>query len=254
MPYYKESASDFMFEVAAGKHPGLSSVNKFGRNGDIDTGTIPEDVWTQGGTWVAPTQARTHDLVSTSANDAAAGTGMRTVEIQGLDANWDLQSETVTLNGTTNVATANTYTRIFRMYGATWGTGLENAGVITATAQTDATVTAAINTGDNQTLMAIYTVPRNHTAYIAQVGASINKSGGVGGLADMVLYKASVDDDARLVQHVFDAAIDGNSISQIVYRPYKKITEKNDIILTVEDVSVNNTDISGWFDLILEEA
>ena len=43
------------------------------------------------------------------------GTGARTVLIEGLDENYDIQSETVTMDGTTNVVTTNTYIRLFRM-------------------------------------------------------------------------------------------------------------------------------------------
>ncbi len=49
-----------MLEIAKGNVPGHSTVNKFGRNTDIDT-AAKEDIWDGGGLWVAPTQARKHD-------------------------------------------------------------------------------------------------------------------------------------------------------------------------------------------------
>ena len=46
---------------------------------------------------------------SGSANDTAAGTGARTVTIVGLDANYNVISETLTMNGVTPVQTVNSY-------------------------------------------------------------------------------------------------------------------------------------------------
>jgi hypothetical protein len=45
---------------------GMKHVNKFGRNPDVDAA---EDIWDGGGLWVPPTAARTHALVSSSAQD-----------------------------------------------------------------------------------------------------------------------------------------------------------------------------------------
>lgn len=154
--------------IARNVDANYSTMHKFGRNSDVDLAAA-EDVWeAPTTTWVPPTAARTHDIASTDANDdgSPAGTGAQTVTIEGLDAAGAEQSETVTMNGTTNVATANTYTMIHRMYVATAGSGGENAGTITATAQTDATITAQINAGANQTTMAIYKVPASMTAYL----------------------------------------------------------------------------------------
>jgi hypothetical protein len=61
---------DPMLSIARGLFPNMSHVNKFGRNPDIDIATDPEDIWDGGGLWVPPTAARTHDIVSSSANDS----------------------------------------------------------------------------------------------------------------------------------------------------------------------------------------
>ena len=71
-------------DIPSGGISGTTSVNKFGRNTDIDTAV--EDVWDGGGTWVAPTQVRTHDIVSTSTSDDGdpVGVGARTIRVYGL--------------------------------------------------------------------------------------------------------------------------------------------------------------------------
>lgn len=66
----RQFTRDFDLEVGRGNVPKVSYVNKFGRNPDIDTGSDPEDIWDGGGIYVPPTQARTHDIASSSAQDA----------------------------------------------------------------------------------------------------------------------------------------------------------------------------------------
>ena len=79
---------DFALEVAIGNVSKTFKINKFGCGPDCDSG-IATDVWdgadgaTSTDIWVAPTQARVHDIVSTQAADdgSPVGTGMRTVRI-----------------------------------------------------------------------------------------------------------------------------------------------------------------------------
>ncbi len=240
--------------VAQGMVSDTASLNKFGRNSDIDTGSNPEDVWDGGGIWVAPTAARTHDIASDDANDTSAGTGARTVTIFGLDSSWDLQTETVTMNGTSNVATANTYWRIFRMFVASAGSSETNEGTVTATAQTDATVTAQINPENGQTLMAIYTVPADTTLYLSQAYATINKSGGTSGaMCDMAIYvrDGSAADRAWQVKQFFGLSVTGTSSHQHHWKIPFSVQAKHDIRFTCVEVTDNNTDISAGFGGVL---
>lgn len=55
--------------IPLGLIPEVSSINKFGRNPEIDTATAPEDIWDTGGLWVPPTAPRIHNLVSSSVED-----------------------------------------------------------------------------------------------------------------------------------------------------------------------------------------
>ena len=67
---YITSPKDFSVELSRGRITGMSTITKFGHNSDVDTGSA-EDVWSNGGTYVAPTTARVHNIVSTSANDTS---------------------------------------------------------------------------------------------------------------------------------------------------------------------------------------
>jgi len=170
---------NFALDVSLGKIPGTAQVFKFGKTTDADSG-VPTDVWdganptTGQPIWIRPTAARTHDIVSTSAADAAAGTGVRTIAVFGL-TDWDTAetSEIITLNGLTNVPTVSSYVIIHRMAGLTAGSGGVNAGDISATAQVDGTLTALMLTGEGQTQMAILGIPSVQTLASPAFSASV---------------------------------------------------------------------------------
>jgi len=140
------------------------SITRTGRNEpfDLQVGrghtTTPQTVWegannaTQNNyTYLSTASQLT--LASSSTSD----TGV--VFISGLDANFNLQSETLTLNGTTAVTSVNSYLRVNGLY----CTNFSNVGTITAKVST--TVYGQINPGFGQTQMAVYTVPNGYTFY-----------------------------------------------------------------------------------------
>ena len=159
----------FELQVARGHIEGHKTLFKFGSNPDIN-GSL-ETVWSQGGIYSYPAAAIQMKVSSSSTDDAALGTGARTVFIYGLDANYNEITEVVTLNGQTEVLTVNSYLRVSRAYVVTAGSGETAAGTIyvgtgVVTAGVPATVYAVITLGENQTTMAVWTVPAKHTLYV----------------------------------------------------------------------------------------
>ena len=159
----------FDLQVARGQITGHKTIFKFGNNSDIN-GAL-ETIWSRGGLYVYPTSAIQMKVSSSSANDAALGTGARTVSVQGLDQSYNEVAETVTLTGQTEVLTTNTFIRVFRAFVITAGSGGTAAGTIyvgtgTVTAGVPATVYAEIALGDNQTTMATWTVPAGYTFFV----------------------------------------------------------------------------------------
>ncbi len=248
--------SDPDLMIAMGVFPDISHINKFGRRMGVGTATDPADVW-DGPTllWVPPTVARLHDLASSAAADASAGTGARTVRIEGTSSTYNLQTEDIILNGITNVPTINTYTRIFRMWILTCGSGQINAGDITATAQTDGTVTAKILAGNGQTLMAIYTVPAGKTGYMKKrYGGIIKPSSPTAASIDFDLLSRSPIDVANSplrVRDSFGYSNVGSSGGDNEYIPPKIFEEKTDIVMRIQEVSANGTDGFAGFDLVI---
>jgi hypothetical protein len=159
----------FELQVARGQISWHRTLFKYGSNPDITT--VEETVWSQGGIYSYPSAASVMSVSSSSANDAGAGTGARTVTVSGLDANYNEISETITLSGQTGVNTTLSFLRVFRAFVVTAGSGGTAAGTIyvgtgTITLGVPANIYSAIPLGANQTLMSLWTVPAGYTAYL----------------------------------------------------------------------------------------
>lgn len=97
----------------------------------------------------------------TSADTTAgiAGTGAKVIEINGVDDLYNDITERVELNGTGAVNTKKAYRFINGMKVISAGTGGKNAGLITATAATDSTISSQIEVGANIAQQAVYCSP-----------------------------------------------------------------------------------------------
>jgi len=261
MPTYTTNklTGNTSLDIPSGALSRFSSVNKFGRSTNVDSG-VATDIWDRANPthdqaiWLAPTAARIHAIASSDANDDGdpAGTGARTVQVFGLKT-WDSEetSEVVTLNGITGVNTANSYVIIHRIKCLTWGSAGPNVGTITATAATDGTVTAQINPLEGQTQMAIYGIPSIRTAYLTQFYSSLLRS--VAASGDMTLLFnpiPDVDPLHYLVKHTWSIhSTEGER--KHPYDPYSAFTGPG--ILKIQAAgSANNCDVSAGFDLILQ--
>ena len=182
----------FYLQIARGQISFHKNIFKFGNNPNV--GDSLETVWAEGGLYSYLTSATVLKVSSSSTADTSAGTGARTVELFGLDTNYDEINETVTLNGQTAVNTTKEYLRINRMVVRSAGTGGANAGVIyagtgTVTTGVPANVYASVNgvTGANQSLMALWTVPAGYTAYILQYDISNGTTSNTPAVCKLVL-------------------------------------------------------------------
>lgn len=241
----------FNLNISRGKVPGFFVIHKFGRNPQIDTNTDPEDIWDGGGIWVAPTQARIHQIVSSSAEDGAGAlTGALTLRILALDSKYKRVQEDLTLNGQSNVSTVRAYTMIYRILILTAGSNGSNVGTITATADTDGTVTAQINPTNNQTGMAIYQIPSNMKGYMTNFYGSLADSGGIGANVDLQMLVQPYNGVFQVKQfHGLVAA--GSAHFNHIFPVHFPLDALSTVKMQAKTTSANAAVVSAGFDLII---
>jgi len=157
--------------LGAGFFDGLNHQHKFGHNGAV--GTSLETLWGEGGIYVYPAAATIMQVSSSDVDDDDGDTGAQTINILGMDSNYVEQTEDIILNGQSQVATVNSYLRVYRMKVLTTGASLWNEGTIyigtgAPTSGKPSTVYGLIEPFQNQTLMALYTIPDGFRGYVVQ--------------------------------------------------------------------------------------
>lgn len=325
-----KSLDDYYLELAKGEIIGHEGFSKWGENPDIDVASGFEHIWDGGGTYVPPTQARLHDVASTSANDVGtilssgtctsgsittlidgaasftfdginigdivlndanvqiavvtsvtndstitflgkirnpdtgalgkscsfgnayriitnASIGGSLIYIKGLNASLLALNEFVVLNGISNVTTTGSYLRQFRS--RVFGPNTSGAiGLITSTAQVDGTVSCQIINGNNQSLMAVYTVASDETGYLNYWWAAISKKQSA---TSIVRLRAGIIDKIGYVLQIKALNTTGTSN----FPPYEPLTPLpipggTDIWIEA-DTDANDLGISSGFNLIL---
>ena len=173
------SKSDYYLEVQRGNIIGESIVNKFGRNAVVGASLVPVCI---GGNYRTPIATTTLEILSTDAEDGAGGLGARSMNIQGLDADYNVQSEIVEMDGVTPVTLANSYTRIFRMYVETSGTyASQTSGshygelILRESGAGDewARITLQGAFGIGQSQIGAYSIPKGFTGYLLSKHISV---------------------------------------------------------------------------------
>jgi hypothetical protein len=158
----------FELQVSRGQIMGHENIKLFGYTtvlGSTAFGPLWEGLTGSGGAYPYPASAVVMTLTSSSASDTAVS-----ILIEGLGAGFVLQTETVALNGTSNVNTTKNFLRINRM-----STVAGNA-VGNVTAINSGTTYAKITAGIGDTQMSIFTVPANFTFYQTNFTAGSNTS------------------------------------------------------------------------------
>jgi len=237
---------DFYLAVAKGDFTGYSNVSKFGTNPSVKSADY-ETIWEGSNFYPWPTSAQTVNIVSSSTDDDLVGTGARTIEIQGLDASWNLQTVTYDMDGTTTVTTAETFLRVFRARVVTAGSVGINVGTITMTHSTSGDTIALITNSGlamGQTLMACYTIPAGKTGYLINFDFASAKDNEH--RFRLMVRDNTVTDAAWNVKEFASTRGGFNDFKKFAIQKY---TEKSD--LDLQAIASAASAASGGFELIL---
>ena len=222
------------------------SVHKFGYNADVDTASVPEDVWDAGGLYAFAAAAAKTIVYSDSASDNGTGTGAHGLVIEGLDAIWHELPESIPLTVTTTVTASNSFLRVFRAYVTSSGATLTNEGQISI--EINDVESARISSAQGQTLMSIYTVPdleERDDAYLEGWSAFLPTTGGANA-ADVRLVMKPDGGSWRVQDR--GAMDENNRRINVVYPEPIQIPEKSDWRVEVLDVSSNDTVVGATMD------
>ena len=238
----------FHLQVARGQVTMHTSVLVFGYNPDVDT--TEESVWPNGGTVQHPTTASVLKISSSSADDAAAGTGARTVTIAGLDGNYNVVTESVTLDGQTAVNTTNSYLYVNEFYVTSVGSGGANAGHInagtgTVTAGVPAVLYDIIDIGFNNRTTGHYCIPAGYTGYMLQ---GLFSSGQASGSTSVTGFIRQHGPDGIL--RVGAVTTVNNGVADYFFEIPYRIPEKNCVGATAIGAAANNA-VSSFFNILL---
>ena len=224
----------FGVSIQRGDINNFSGIQKFCYNGSV--GGSFETIWDGGGDYTFITSAGT--ATATSSNTASDNTG--TVEIQGLDSNYDLATETLTIGGS---AGSTSFIRVFRAKMVNANTGDANVGKITITVSS--TTVAQIQPTYGQTLMSVYTVPRKYQAYLVQMDIGSSKD-----LENEIIFRIKEIDNGNAWNTRSFITTRGGFVEKNFAVP-EIIQPKTDIEMRASSSATSS--ISSGFELILEK-
>jgi len=155
-----------------------SGARLLNRNCSVTINNQTRNAWGYGATANIhyPTTAVACEIISSSAADAAAGTGARTVYVEGLNASFALISETAILNGTNAVALTNSYYRILDVRVLTAGSGTLNAGRIDVRKVSGSNVMGSVQASYSRMDSLSYTCPAGRRAFVVRASLEPNFS------------------------------------------------------------------------------
>lgn len=220
---------DFNLAVAQSKVPGVSGLSISGYRLSTGTGFYP--AW-DATAYTYFSSAQVVRVWSESASDTNVS-----VRIDGLDADYVSQTETVVLtNGTTGVLTTKLFLRInsISLTRAPNNVGRLHAGSSDKTITLAYIDTVAVGPSSGRSQMTVYTVPAGYTFYLTQSNWYINAS-------QPATYRSWTQRPDGLITIILNFPIlDQYNSLKVVARPY---TEKTDIQWQVS--LPNNTAVGG---------
>lgn len=221
-------------------------IHKFGSNPEVKQSGLsvssPETIWDGSNEYNFPSDdGENMEIVSTSGSDT------QDVVVQGLDENFIDKTWTGTLTGSTAV-NIGTWTRIFRAY----NDGNTNfTGDITINEVGGSTEYLKILDGNNQTLMAIYTIPADKVGYLTRYSLSAQNEQSSSSIHFTAQIRTREFGKVFRVREIvsFGTSHDTERVLQFP----TKLQPKTDIIFNVVNSDGNNGSVNADFDIALHD-
>ena len=220
-------------------------IHKFGSNPDVSNSvstTAPETIWDGSSEYVFPPDTATGIQIKSS-----QGTDSQEFVVQGLDENFNNQSWTGNLNGTSDVNIDGSWSRVFRAFN---NDSTQINGNINIHASGDASTSyAQVLAGNDQTLMALYTVPSNYTGYLTNYHATAHNPSSASDIDYTLQIKTRLYGKVFRVQEISSVGT-SHTINQDLPFP-SQLPPKTDIIFNIVSANGNNGAVNADFDIAL---
>jgi len=230
--------------ISRGDISGKTAVIRAGHNASIASSY--ETLWDGSTLYSYITNGQTLRIVGKSTDDDTSGTGALTMKITGLDSDYDIATETISLGGTDTVTTTEEFVRIWDCEIITAGTGGQNAGIVevwNASISAADTLLATMTAGENRTNLPLFTVPDGYNFYLVGFDAT-----------QAVVKQTHLNIMARPLDEVFrpyyTSEIYTNSYS-FIFPMIQIFEEKTDIELRAKTVGASGNmavNFYGWYE------
>jgi hypothetical protein len=221
------------------------TVNKFG-NGQITAGNTFE-IWDGDMAYSWPVTALITHMSQTT--DQATMRG-ETIEIHGLDANYAIVQQTAILDATLTTNTVELTIPMIRCFRVKALTGVVATSPIRMHNIGETIDYAIISVPNQQTGMAIYTVPAGKSAYMTQYWAHHNPATGQDPTSNAINLWSQDNANGYAPQFKHSVGLPNGDGFVHPFKPYQKFTEKEDIYMTASPVG-KDANVSAGFDLII---
>lgn len=237
--------------------PGYSVINKFGVNFDIDTTETPIEIWSHGsdGTRFPFLDVGiAMDLVSTSVNDTAAGSGTQTVTITHYSTDNTETVEIFEMDGTTRVQVSDDIKFCSRIKQVTSGVSNTNEGEINLVDRaTGLVVYQSVEIGEGQTLAALQIVPKGKVGVVVCHSVTYAKDQQPLTSADMRFQVRGVDGSV-ITKHPTTISVAKPEDEKIYRVGGIEMVEGEIAYWECIAVGANDTPIEGRFDMEIFDA
>lgn len=233
---------NFEDEVSLGRYQSIDLIQKTGRNGDIDTGTVPEDIWSVGGAYTGfPAAAEEFVIVLSNAGDVGA-----TVTFNYLESTTSIEYKTAVI--VTTGTTTNTGITGIRSNEGIFNSGsAANLGTVTLQhITTTANVFWQIRIANGKAECASFTIPYNNRGIIRGVSIYVSRNNTATISGSLVIYP-----DGASPFTTFSGSASNNGAYESNTFGGSVVSGFADLAPRVTSASVNNVVVTAIFSVLL---